>query len=443
MFEFGFSLEDITPHYGIGLCGYLNPRYNRGAYDRLVLKAVVFRDGDDMAALVEYDLCLLPAALCLKIEAAVAEALPELAGKVMYAATHTHTGPYTTGIFSDDCTDAAYIDELILKTVMALRNAKLGLAPAEMFATTTECRTLAYNRRYRMKDGKTLTNPGKLNPDVVEPEGATDPLIPIIALKQDGEIRLLIVNISNHADTVGGDFVSADWPGRMEREIQYQLGVDIPVISITAPQGNINHFNIATDADQTSYAEARRIGKGYAAAVLAALYQLRKVEFSGISTDSVTFEAPYMTVTDEEYAEACAVYEKYKDAEMEPGRDFTSEDIAKGTPYAQKFFAKALMSCRETEHAEKRFEQIASIKFGDAIAMVSLPCEPFVEIGQAIRDGSRFPLTILVGLGMGEIGYVALPCNYGNGGYETLPSAGKASQFLGEQMIEHALSVLK
>ena len=32
MLEFGFSREDITPHYGIGLCGYLNPRHNRGAY---------------------------------------------------------------------------------------------------------------------------------------------------------------------------------------------------------------------------------------------------------------------------------------------------------------------------------------------------------------------------------------------------------------------------
>ena len=443
MFEFGFSREDITPHYGIGLCGYLNPRFNRGAYDRLSLKAVVFKDGEGIAALVEYDLCLLPAALCRKIEAAVAAALPQLAGKVVYAATHTHTGPYTSAIFSDNCTDAAYIDELIQKTVIALRNAWLGLAPAELFATTTQCGTLAFNRRYRMKNGKTLTNPGKLNPNVLEPEGGTDPLIPILALKQDGHVRLLIVNISNHADTIGGDMVSGDWPGRMEKEIQYQLGYDVPVISITAPQGNINHFNIATDADQTNYAEACRIGKGYAAAVLAALYQLRKVEFNGVFIESITFEAPYMTVTDEEYAEAKAIYEKYKDATMEPGRDFTSEDIAKGTPYAQKYFAKALMGCRDKASKEKRFEQMTSIKFGDAIAMVSLPCEPFVEIGQAIRDKSRFPLTILVALGQGEIGYVGLPNNYGNGGYETLPSAGKASQFLGEKMIEYALSVLK
>ncbi|MBR4222376.1 MAG: hypothetical protein IKR81_14535 [Victivallales bacterium] len=442
MLEFGFSREDITPHYGIGLCGYLNPRYNRGAYDRLSLKAVVFKDGDGLAALVEYDLCLLTAKLCRRIEAAVAEALPELAGKTIYAATHTHTGPYTAAIFSDDCTDAAYIDELIQKSVIALRNAKLSLAPAELFATTTQCSTLAFNRRYLMKNGKVLTNPGKLNPDVVKPDGSTDPLIPILALKQEGEIRLLIVNISNHADTIGGDFVSADWPGRMEKEIQYQMGYDVPVISITAPQGNINHFNIATDADQTSYAEACRIGKGYAAAVLAALYQLRKVEFQGISTDSITFEAPYLTVTDEEYAEAKAICEKYKDA-AKPDHDLTSEDIAKGTPYVQKYFAEALMGCRDHAPKEKRFEQIASIKFGDAIALVTLPCEPFVEIGQAIREKSRFPLTLLVALGMGEIGYVGLPRNYGNGGYETLPSAGKASQFLGEQMIDYALSVLK
>ena len=110
MFEFGYSQEDITPHRGIALCGYLNPRYNRGAHDRLLLKAVVFKDGDGIAALVEYDLCLMPATLSSRLAEAVAQALPSLAGKTVFAATHTHTGPYTHGLFTDDCTDAGKRD---------------------------------------------------------------------------------------------------------------------------------------------------------------------------------------------------------------------------------------------------------------------------------------------------------------------------------------------
>ena len=47
----------------------------------------------------------------------------------------------------------------------------------------------------------------------------------------------------------------------MEREIQHELGYDIPVMTVISCQGNINHFNIRTGANQTSYAEACRIGK--------------------------------------------------------------------------------------------------------------------------------------------------------------------------------------
>ena len=58
-FEFGFAQEDITPAYGADLLGYFNERLNQGVYDRLSVKAAVFRTGDDCAAVVSYDLGLL------------------------------------------------------------------------------------------------------------------------------------------------------------------------------------------------------------------------------------------------------------------------------------------------------------------------------------------------------------------------------------------------
>ena len=42
MIRFGFGKEDITPKRGIGLCGYFEPRYNRGAHDPLTVKAALF-----------------------------------------------------------------------------------------------------------------------------------------------------------------------------------------------------------------------------------------------------------------------------------------------------------------------------------------------------------------------------------------------------------------
>ena len=441
-FEFGFAREDITPGYGEPLCGYFNPRPNKGAYDRLALKAAVFRTGSEVAAVVSYDLCLLDSGFLRDIDAQLEKAGSPLAGKTLYCATHTHTGPYTYSLFGYT-PGPEYMQSVAAKTVLALQSAYASLAPAELYTATTECSTLAFNRRFIMKDGKTLTNPGKLNSNIDHPEGGIDPLIVMMEIRQNDRPALLVANISNHTDTIGGDWISADWPGIMEKEIQYQLGFDLPVMTIIAPQGNINHFDVSTPGSQTGYEEATRIGKAYARVLLSALYRLKKQDKCDISVACSEFEAPYLQLTDAEYAEAKKVYEENKDAVMADGRDFTSEDIARGVPFVKKFFAEMAIGCRENPITEKRIERQISIAFGDDLAMVSLPAEPFVELGYAIREGSPYPLTVLAALGMGEVGYVGLEQHYGNGGYETSPSRTLADRTVGRAIINGALNLLK
>ena len=441
-FEFGYAQADITPAYGIPLCGYFNPRPNQGAYDRLAVKAAVFRTGDEYAAVVSYDLCLLDAKFVDKLNQRLKDSQSPLADKTLFCATHTHTGPYTSALF-DDNSDEKYMEDLEEKSIGVLADAFLSLAPAELFTARTECSTLAFNRRYIMKNGKTLTNPGKFNPEIDRPEGGIDPEIILMEIRQNDRPALLIANISNHTDTIGGNIVSADWPGRMEKVIQQEVGFDLPVMTIIAPQGNINHFNVNTPGSQTGYEEACRIGKAYAHVILSSLYQLKKQENTRIVTRSCTVAAPYLQLTDQEYADAKAVYEETKDAKMEEGRDFTSQDIARGVPAVKKFFAELAIGCRENPIKEERIVKQLMIAFGDELAIVSLPCEPFVEIGYGIRSNSRYPLTVLAALGMGEIGYVGMPYHYGIGGYETSPSRTLADRTVGQNLIAGASELLK
>ena len=109
----------------------------------------------------------------------------------------------------------------------------------------------------------------------------------------------------------------------------------------------------------------------------------------------------------------------------------------------KKFFAEMAIGCRENPIPGKRVQKQLMISFGDDLAIVSLPAEPFVEIGRAIRAESRFPLTVLAALSMGEIGYVGLKQHYGNGGYETSPSRSLADRTVGDAMIRGALELLK
>ena len=117
------------------------------------------------------------------------------------------------------------------------------------------------------------------------PEGGIDPQIIMMEVRQNDRPALMIANISNHTDTIGGDIVSADWPGRMEAEIQREFGYDIPVMTIIAPQGNINHFDHSIPGDQTSIDEALRIGEKYADCVMDLLkeHQLMRTESSSSS----------------------------------------------------------------------------------------------------------------------------------------------------------------
>ncbi len=443
MIRFGFGKEDITPVRGIPLCGYFEPRPNRGAYDRLAVKAALFEKDGSVFGIVSYDLCLMGKELILRFQEAVAQAGMKFADKLFFCATHTHTGPYASELFGGGCVNAEYIGSVVAKTVLAVKSAYANLAEAELLTGRSSCSNLAFNRRFWMKDGTVLTNPGKLNPDIVKPEGSIDPEIPLLAVRQDGQLRLLVANISNHTDTIGGDMVSADWPGRMEKEIQHVMGYDLPVIMLLACQGNINHFNVENDVDQTNYAEACRIGKGYAAAVLSQLYALKPVAPAELRAESVQFEAPAVQITDEEYAAAKAIVEKYGDVKAASADDLTSEGIAKGNAYVKCFFARRVMDCRDNPMKEKRIETMLALKFGKDLGIIGIPGEPFIEIQQAIKAASTYRLTMVGALAMGSIGYIGMPESYGRGGgYETRPSPTAPAHDLAPKVIAAANALL-
>ena len=442
MIRFGFAKEDITPNRGIALCGYFEPRPNRGALDPLSIRAAVFECNGKVSGIVNYDLCLFDRKLVTRFQQAIAARGLDFADRLLFGCTHTHTGPYTSPLF-DGPTDEAYLQMVVDKTASAVCRAYASLGEAELLTGRTTCANLAFNRRFWMKDGTVLTNPGKLNPDIVKPEGDIDPEIPLLAVRQDGMLRLLVANISNHTDTIGGDLVSADWPGRMEREIQNAVGYDLPVITLLACQGNINHFNVENDVDQTNYGEACRIGKGYAAAIISELYALKPISIEDIEVETLEFEAPCYQVTDKEYNEAKAIYDSIGEVKAQTADDLTSEGIAKGNAYVKRFFAKALMDNRDNPLQGKRMELMLAMRFGKELGIVSIPAEPFIEIQHAIKAASTFRKTMVAALSMGEIGYVGMPESYTRGGgYETRPGRTSPAHDLAPKIIDLANGLL-
>ena len=421
MFKSGFAKNIITPARGVPLCGYFNPRPNIGVYDDLCVKALLMEKDGLKAGIVSFDLCFPGEDLLEAVFKAAQKASIDYLDNIIFCATHTHTAPYSSSFFGDP-PDKDYLENTAEKTVDAILRAEKSLAETEMFTGKAFCDTLAFNRRYWMKNGKVVTNPGKLNVDIVKPEGPVDYDIPMAVLKQNGVITAILANIVNHSDTIGGETVSADWPGRMEREIQNALGYDVPVMTLLGCSGNINHFDINWADPQTSYEEAKRIGKGYAEVLVKALPSLQQVNISEFRLDSSSVRIPFCVITDEQCKEAQELLERTSHSES--NGNMTSEGLASGDGPVARFFAQQLLAYAKNHSGKSRVFRMLSMKFGNEFALVSLPGEVFTEIGMDIKKASRFPQNMVVELAMGDCGYVPLPECFSRGGYEILPVEG-------------------
>jgi hypothetical protein len=274
-----------------------------------------------------------------------------------------------------------------------------------------------------MKDGTVVTNPGKLNPEIDRPEGPIDPEIPLLGIKQNGKLKVLLANISNHSDTIGGNGVSSDWNCFLRKRLEKKMGEGSMFIPLISPAGNINHFDVTTDADQTSYAEAERVGNGYADTVEKALESLKPLNSVNMQAVNQQVTVGPCDVTEEEVSEAKETIEKYKDQDISKSkRPLTSEDLAKKSPAALRYFAEQVIE--RTLDREDRHFNLVGISFDD-LCIVSLPAEPFVEIGLKIKSEVITDKTVMIathsGTGADHIfgGYIPNKFNFGRGGYES------------------------
>ena len=139
-----------------------------------------------------------------------------------------------------------------------------------------------------------------------------------------------------------------------------------------------------------------------------------------------TLEIKARTFTKKEIAEAEKIVKLNASSS---GKDLTSEDLAKGAGEVARFFALQLLEFNRKEAGKKRDFEIIAFKFGEKdLAITSLPGEPFVEIGLAIKKKSPFNKTFVASLSQGSCGYVPMKECFERGGYEILPVQGGGTE---------------
>ncbi len=419
----GFATVDITPPLGSERPGGLTKAYNRALHDPLHVKAMVLDDGAKRAAFVSADALSLKKSIVARARR-MAQKLCGIPGHhILCAATHTHSGGPLVGLTGDEFEDAAdpklyrylatectaspdpdYVRHVTVQIANAVALADKAKTSARLAVGVGKETHVSFNRRFRMRDGRQMTHPGKGNPDIVSPAGPIDPDVGVLsAWAPDGRFLGCAVNFACHCTTMGGA-ISADWPYFLNKTIRGAMGFESTVVFLNGPCGDVTQVdNMSQREYESGIKWARRVGQSVGAEALKVLSQAEPSELGPVETIRETLRIPVRTISPERAQEALA---------------FVQSDAARDVEW---IFARDTVLLSELNKREPDLQaEIQAIQIGPAV-FVSNPAEYFAQLGLDIKAASPFPYTFVVELANGCIGYTPTEAAMGEsgGGYET------------------------
>ncbi|WP_146762411.1 neutral/alkaline non-lysosomal ceramidase N-terminal domain-containing protein [Paenibacillus contaminans] len=423
----GMSELDITPPLDSSMPGYFIDRKSTGVIDRLYAKALVVEQDGSTVAFVVLDTVLVPREVVESIRERVGQQTDIPSKRVMVSATHTHTGPpvsTTTFLKADE----AYLQWLAIRAADAITLAYRSRRAARIgFGAGYEA-DIAFHRRFFMKDGTLLTNPGLRNPNVDRPAGPIDPQVGVVRIDDaDGRPMGVVTNYAVHTDTVGGTEYCADFPGELSVVLKKALGEQTVSLFMMGASGNINHWDVF-DGRPEAYTDQSRhylkMGRILAGEVLKTREKIRTSDEAKVVERSSIVTLRYRQPTQEQIETAHANLANLPEDHVE-----------------RKFAGELLEAARRGEGTTEA--EIQTIAVGD-LAIVGLPAEMFVEFGLQIKEDSPYGLTLINELCNGIVGtYVCTRESYRLGGYEPrITASNRLQEETGDLFVERALHQL-
>lgn len=371
-----------------------------GVHDDLYARAVVSDDGRQAMALlavdsIGYDNAILGLGrnFTAELRERIAARTDLKSDAIMLAASHTHSAPETL-----DLTEAResprvaewferHLDDLVAIVVEAWQNRQ----PVNLRYGKTRVGDFARYRRIVLKSGK-LSRNGPL-PDAAEvavPWQVDDELAVVYAETEAGKPHSVLLNFTAHpVIAMLLPEVSADYPGAATAAVEEALGGAICLFT-QGTAGNINSPQVSGTFDDVAAA-----GKQLAQAAVNEIERLRR-------------EPPLTGCTVAVRSEVCRL--KPRDC---PSLEEALKQVQEHpTPLNQRMLRLASKLARDSLDAEVQAMRVGPIRW------VSLPGEPFVETGFALKDRGA---TFVVGYANGYLGYFPIQRAYAEGGYETDP----------------------
>ena len=400
-FKAGFARVDVTPPLGIPMVGYFSHRVADGVLDPLYVDCVAVSDGTNSALIYCVDDLHLTNPFFKKAFPAITAATGVPRDRIYVHSTHTHTGPadWERSSFSEAENKLVmlYADIRIAKMADAGRFALTDLAPATIGVT-----------------------------------------LQVVRFRRTGAPDIAIVNFGTHPDTTSGTKISADWPGVVRTTFENGIGGGVKCMFLNAAQGDVNHHwrfpppgRKALNAERAkkSTAIAEHMGRAVAGVAMSVWDICEEVPSGPVRGRVAGHPMPTNLPTADEI----------KWVEMfDAGR----KDEIPLTGMELKTLTSPSSRVRKLKGAPANMDiLVSSLAIGDSLAFAGLPCEPFVDIGRAIKDRSPFKATLVTCLTNGSEGYIPSTKAHSEGGYEGLSSRYAAST--GDLLVDAQVGQLK
>ncbi len=412
MLKAGFSRLDITPPLGAYLIGYYGERFAKGVLDPLEMSALALSDDKKTVLLIASDLEGIRMGYANRIRYRISKKTGIPTDCIFISAMHQHT---SVGLADTDAQgrrnktvdDTAYMDILMRRfedvCVMALddmSDAEWGYAEKE----TSE--QIAFVRRYLLNDGRVRTNPNGEEDKIIGPTEPPDNTVRLIKFTREGKKDIAFINFQTHPDVIGGEMISADWPGFARRLFEKKNENALAFLMIGF-QGDSNHANFMGERKR-GYSHSRHMGD--------------VISDTATSLMSSTQDAGEFTLsckTDLVYNETSRDKEEYYDECLELCRSFERDGkptkTASGISYVEAY---RIVRLKESEEIYQKFP-VSVINMGN-ISLVCAGCQPFTNYAASIRKAHPDKVILTSSLTNGNESYVPTKIAFTQGGYEVV-----------------------
>jgi hypothetical protein len=413
----GAALVDITPRvWPVSLLGSFNDRQATVAHDPLSVRAVVLDDGRMRLAWAICDSCVVPRELFEEAKQIASRRTGIPTNRMLMAATHTHSAPAVAQLNAIPC-QPQYRRQMIEGLAEAIALAAERLQPARIGWGVASVPEEVFNRRWYLKQelvgpnpfgqmDRVKMNPRAGSPDLLRPAGPTDPDVSVVSIQTAaGKPLALVANYSLHyVGDVPPGTVSADYFGEFARQIAQRLGADDSFVAMmtNGTSGDVNNINFPNPRPKVGIFE--RIRAVASRVADAAQEACRKMQYQ---------ERVELAMVERELTLAIR---KPSPAELERAQAVVAEKDDKKLPPLARYYAQTAIDMSRWPDTVP--VKLQTLRIGQ-LAIVSMPCEVFAEIGLEIKRRSPLHPTFIIDLANGYNGYLPSPEQHALGGYET------------------------